>query len=663
MQRVFKLMIFFLITCSFWQTAPAFAALPPIYTTDQLVPGMHGVARTVIKGNKIVDFGVEIIGVADNGKGAPKQILARAYGPIVDDTNGVIHGMSGSPVYVDGHLIGAVARGVGRDTTPYIFYITPIEPMIELWELPDPLADMPRPKGIEIGKPNDEKAKKKQEEDIDERIKKIKQDYEDTLPPDEKIAQEVPSVRRMKKPQKIEKMPTVNQDEQSVPAVFKNRMDSAAAPALSYASPVPILASGFDAASLSFLKKNLAPLGFSPYGAAAGGAIDDGICLLGNTGLQPGSSVGVALTYGDFYLGAVGTVTAIDGDKVVAFGHPFTYRGNVNYFMTKADVIGSVKGLLNGEKVASFGPIIGRINQDRYTGVTGIIGQFPQTVPMKITVDDENKNVSDIYGVNIAYDEEMLPKLAVSLGYGALSRTIDRLGSGTATASFTIMSNAVPSGKIERTNMFYDNGDVGQFAVSELGQVLSLITSDMKRQCNVTGIKLHLDYTPQRRTASIISVFPDKRTLKPGQTVNLKIVLRPYRKPDQQILIPFVIPQNQPEGDMTLEVRGGGLIPLSQLASSMPGVDMSPEEDKSVTTADKIHDFLQTDKNNVIIVSPAASAVESDRQQRQAIDDALKLQDELEKEGKMGKRHLQEVKSVTDYVIDNIMRVHLKIKK
>lgn len=117
-------------------------AMPPIMTTSQLRAGMQGYAETVVQGGEHVNFNVEVIGVVNNGKGPSKQILARAYGPIIDETNGVIHGMSGSPVYVEGKLIGAVARAVGEDVLPYKFYITPIEEMLKIWDLPDPLAEI-----------------------------------------------------------------------------------------------------------------------------------------------------------------------------------------------------------------------------------------------------------------------------------------------------------------------------------------------------------------------------------------------------------------------------------------------------------------------------------------------------------------------------------------
>jgi hypothetical protein len=146
-------------------------AMPPIMTTSELKPGMQGYAETVVQGAQQVSFNVEIIGVVNNGKGSSKQILARAYGPIIEETNGVIHGMSGSPVYVDGKLIGAVARAVGQDVLPYKFYITPIEEMLKIWTLPDPLAVINKSNIEKVKIPSLEEYEKNQD-NYDENIDK-----------------------------------------------------------------------------------------------------------------------------------------------------------------------------------------------------------------------------------------------------------------------------------------------------------------------------------------------------------------------------------------------------------------------------------------------------------------------------------------------------------
>ena len=152
-------------------------AMPPIMTTSELKPGMQGYAETVVQGAQQVSFNVEIIGVVNNGKGSSKQILARAYGPIIEETNGVIHGMSGSPVYVDGKLIGAVARAVGQDVLPYKFYITPIEEMLKIWTLPDSLAVINKSNIEKVKIPSLEEYEKNQDnydENIDKEVEKYK---------------------------------------------------------------------------------------------------------------------------------------------------------------------------------------------------------------------------------------------------------------------------------------------------------------------------------------------------------------------------------------------------------------------------------------------------------------------------------------------------------
>ena len=117
------------------------------------------------------------MGVVNNGNGSSKQILAKASGALINDTNGVIHGMSGSPVYVNGKLIGAVARSVGQDVLPYKFYITPIEEMLKIWQLPDPLSTINKSGVKSVNVPTADEYKEKQEsfdEDIDKEIEKYK---------------------------------------------------------------------------------------------------------------------------------------------------------------------------------------------------------------------------------------------------------------------------------------------------------------------------------------------------------------------------------------------------------------------------------------------------------------------------------------------------------
>lgn len=649
MQEIRK--YFFAFLCiSLLSMATVGKAMPPILTTQQLQPGMIGVAQTVVRGNQIESFNVKIIGVQDNGKGSNKQILAEAYGSMIDDTNGVIHGMSGSPVYVNGYLIGAVARGIGSDTNPRVFFITPIEDMLAIWDLPDAKADEQKIEQVKIDPFSHEKRLSKEEAALSAIFKNKKNA---SIVVQDKINESQINKKNQHKTVETQFVNTDNWQKLYGSEQVKN--DD---------SEVVLSASGFYGAGLDFLKKELQPFNMRPYATSMGTDLSmSGDSLTEEANISPGSSVGVALTYGDFSVGAVGTVTAVDNNRILAFGHPFSYKGNVNYFMVNADIVGTASGMVNGEKVSSFGKIIGRINQDRYAGISGILGQYPSVVPIRVSIDDEQNGRQTVYAANIAYNEDLLPGLASSIAYAALDRTIDSLGIGTADVKVKIMTNVLDNSSITRSNMYYNGTDVGQFAVSEMGQMLNIICSDNNKQYDVTGIDVNMIFSGQRKTASIIKVIPDKVMAHPGDRVNLKVILQPYRSQQEQTLIPYTIPKDQSVGNMTLEIRGGGLVPV--IVSSLQGLDMSPEEDKTLTAADKIRDFLKTDENNEIIVAPAVPVASSQKEQKNLIQNALKLQKQLEAEGKMGKRKLepQEIKATTNYIIDNVVRINLNIKR
>lgn len=442
-------------------------AMPEIMTTEQIKPGMQGYAETMVQGNQKVRFNVEIMGVVNNGGGSYKQILARAYGDLIDDTNGVIHGMSGSPVYVDGKLIGAVARSVGQDVLPYKFYITPVEEMMKIWQMPDPLSTINKsgvkPVGV-LTLEEYEKQRETYDEDVDKEVEKYKSkilstpegetrekgkaqkrleeilsDFEvkdgeaeklqddlaqntDTENPDETATEneavkddaeeaaetadngseketaqaEVIVEENEPEPESdtevSETEVAVKGDEADKEDKDKEEKDKAASAETdtansekiiaalqnagmkekanedisiskfildsiakqremnknSYSAPADVYVSGFTGSSFNFLKEAMAGDNMVPYQGSV--FVGDGVGTSGSdiktdAVLHEGDAVGVVMAYGDFFAGGTGTVTAVNGDKILAFGHPMTYKGNVNYFLTEADVIGTAGGI------------------------------------------------------------------------------------------------------------------------------------------------------------------------------------------------------------------------------------------------------------------------------------------------------------------------------
>lgn len=832
-------------------------AMPEIMTTDQIRPGMQGYAETMIQGNQKVDFNVEIMGVVNNGNGSSKQILAKASGALINDTNGVIHGMSGSPVYVNGKLIGAVARSVGQDVLPYKFYITPIEEMLKIWQLPDPLSTINKSGVKSVNVPTADEYKEKQEsfdEDIDKEIEKYKSkvlatpegedkekgkaqtrleeilrdfdgDKTDTEKADlneetsevkdsemqsentsdktsEKINEnksednnadvkedsnktkeekaventdkvekdaENKSVETKKaddaeikkdnandevkeivedKDKKTEKTAdkvekdTVNKDDkvekssknegkeenkttetkkddekvkedsakdevkedkkkdkakEEAEAAENERFLKALARAnaagaekklneevsitqfildsiakqreinkSSYSMPINVYVSGFAGNSFEVLKQNLANDNMIPYQGVVfssdtiGGSDTD---IRENASLSAGDAVGVVMVYGDFFAGGTGTVTMVNGNKILAFGHPMTYKGNVNYFLTDADVVGAAGGILNGVKVSSFGKIIGRVNQDRFSGISGILNEYPASVPVRVFVKDKNLGREEEYAAKIAYDEDIIPALTSSIAYASMERTADRSSYGTAKVKFTIKTDELPEGEFTRENMFYDAKDVGQFAIGELTQAMYFLCTNMEKPSNIFDVKVDIEYTLNRNTASIVSAIPSKDKVKPGETITFKVMIKPYRKETEIIEIPYVIPKTQKKGTMAFEVKGGGFVQLAEVLQS--GLAINPQDAGQMSTVDRLNDLKNLNKNNEIVITPTVD-IQSEQDQSKAIADAIKLSEQISKMSKKEREELnknRETKMETKYVIDNYVQTSVEVEE
>lgn len=576
-------------------------AMPEIFPLDQIKSGMSGKAYTVVDGSgKIESFDVYIVGMTDDGKGARRMIMAEASGDVIKRTGGVLQGMSGSPIYIDGKLVGALSATL-KEMNPYTFFITPIEDMLELWTLPDPKAQV---NYFKIAKAEEAEEENKSSEETAE---------------------------------------TENKTESEELATEESPTEDLSAFCLN----------GFNAEGAEFLRQML---GWKNLQAAPSTA-DRGLKF--DATLEPGSALGVAIICGDFSLGATGTVTAVEGKKILAFGHSFTHSGNVNYFMTDASVIGSVSGAnTTGIKLAGIGQIIGRINQDRESGVAGILGTFPAVVPITVTIKDTNLDKEETYNATIAYNESLVPKLGAAIAYAALNRMTDSLAESTVDIVFNIKTDSVANGEISRKNMFYNVSDVGQVAVLELMQALNLVCSNTKQESNIFGVDVNISFETERRTASIVSITPDKKKVKPGDTVNLIVELQPYRKPTEKVIVPYTVPLTARQGNLSLEIHGGALVPVSQ-ALTNSGV-VTADSNKSYE--ERINDFLKTGKNNQLVVEVGSSGeMRTDKEIRRDIAQAKRAQERLRKEGKTFKKSDNRVD--TNYIIDNVMRTTLSVEK
>lgn len=700
-------------------------AMDPILPFRDVKGGMTGTAYTVVDSSgEIRSFDVDIVGNMDNGKGSSRMIMARARGPVIEQTGGILQGMSGSPVYVNGRLVGAVAAGI-KEMTPYTFFITPIEDMMKLWTMPD-TKNKTRLKTVNMHKVVEERkkqaAKEKEEENkkaetsgnaILNRIMDVIHEAEDTSK-ETKAKQEADEKEQAEK-EKAEAAAAKAADkaaakdaakakeaadapaEDAATAEDKAAVDEAAKAstpvkdaaaaktaaatedkaqakdekALTKQPKAVMYLSGFSQPGIDFLQKNV-PVGrdvtFMPMGVRTEG---EGNTLY-NASLKPGSAVGVAIVYGDFAVGATGTVTAVDGKKILGFGHPFLHRGNVNYFMTDATVVGTISGQSNGMKIANIGNIIGRISQDRETGIAGTIGDFPTVVPVKVRIKDTTLGRTDDYGARIAYDEDFLPELSGGIAYAAMTKTSDTLAGSTANVHFIIRTNAAEGGKFERSNMFYNTADVGQIAVGELMQAMSIVCSNTEQESDIVDVQVDVQMENGRKTATLVSAVPDKATVKPGDLVKFTTTIKPYRRDKETLLIPYRVPVTAPEGPLTLDIRGGGVAPIAQLKLlQQTGLDLIAQEDKTATTKDKLQGLKRTGRNNEIIIAPGAQAqVMMPAQQRKAAREAAKAAREAAQQRKFSfslnkpkNENAGETKFTTNYIIDNVIHSTLQVER
>ena len=425
---------------------PASAALSIMPVAD-IRAGMHGTGKTVFSGDKIEDFDVEILGILENT--GPKQslILGRLSGGPLEHT-GVLQGMSGSPVYIDGKLIGAVALAFPYSKDP-IAGIRPIEEMLRVATLP-------------------------------------------TTPPPMRLAG-------------LTSPPATGFGDSNMTEVA-----------------TPISFSGFTAATIEKFSPELRALGLEPrQGITLGGAPID---KMGDPSrLQPGSMISVELMMGDMSVGADGTLTAIDGKNVYAFGHRFLAIGATDIPFTRSEVMALLANLNTSFKISSARELMGVMSQDRDTAVTGSLGARASLTPLDITVTEETKPVGTFH-MNIVNDRLLSPYLLQMAVFSALDSTERSTG-----VLSVAMDGAVEfenrSDTVKIHNIYATDGGAAASTALNAAVTLSYVMQGGFDNLKVKRISLKLEASTRKRALNIGQVYVSKREVKPGDTVDVTAVL------------------------------------------------------------------------------------------------------------------------------------------
>jgi hypothetical protein len=482
---------------------------------SRIQPGMEGVGFTVFAGNKIESFKAHILGVMY--KYGPNQdlILAKLEGGPLAET-GVIQGMSGSPVYIDDKLIGAVAFSFAFSKEP-IAGITPIAEMIEATSTPAPARRAAR--------------------------------MSFPLEPD-KLEAAIPSRSR---PVSIQGTSLTGVD------LLKPYLGKTLSPIMNPAS-----FHGFTQESLDHITPFLRKLGLEPLmggatlpsGQSSEGQID--LSNVNTASVRPGDAVGVGLITGDMNISATGTVTHVDSltGAVYAFGHPLYNLGPIEYPMTFAEVHYVLPSVQTSFKISSTGQVVGTWRQDRLTGIKGIIGARPRMVPVNIEVKT-SRGQDKKFSIEVVNDELFSPILTYASVLSVLQTTERDFGSQTVKVSALVTMDE--DRRVIIDDVFAGQGSAMAAAAMVAAPMSFLMTNDFEK-VQIREVDVEIEASESIDTARLVRAWLDTDQVAPGGSVPLKVLLRSYRGEETLERVNIDIPSNVEEGKLRLLVADANTI-------------------------------------------------------------------------------------------------------
>src|SRR5918994_5662463 len=486
------------------------SASPTRMSVDEIRPGMMGTGRTVFKGDRPEEFKVEFIGVLRNVLGPSRNlILARLEGGPLAST-GVIAGMSGSPVYVDGRIVGAVSYSLGAFSKEPIAGITPIDEMTEA-----------------AGRTERRPVTVRAQLDLPVTQASLAATLRRSFSVDRPFADSPADVQ--------------------VLAGGSSAVGAHVGPMLRPIS-TPLVIGGFGGGVGDLLASGFRDAGFTPMSGSGG----TGPVPASTRPLAPGDAVGVSLIDGDLALGGTGTVTHVEAGRVYAFGHPFYNRGPTEFPMTRAYVHALLPSLMSSSKLSTIGSVIGTFRQDRATTIAGTIGEGPSMLPIRIDLETD-RGVKRKFSYQVVRDQLFTPLLT----YVSILNTLRSYEREYGAASFSVKGRAQvrKHGELTFEDLFTgESPSVG--AASYVAAPLTFLLKNEFESVDIEALEITITSSEEPRTATIERVWLDTTDIQPGRTVLLKILMRSYRGDEVVRDVPVTIPANA-SGPLTIMVADG----------------------------------------------------------------------------------------------------------
>jgi len=494
----------------------AFTLLPaqtaPFLPLREIQPGMKCTGRTIFKGNQIEGFQGEIIGVLKNIGPNQNAIVARLSGGVLQKA-GIFAGMSGSPVYINDRLIGAVAWSIPFLTEP-IAGITPIQEMMDEFKT----GTTGTTATIKIGSSRygGWNAFKKNTDPFR---------WAERAFPGRSAANEVQWLGLPFSPQVS-------------PAAFQT-------------IATPLVLSGFDSRAIQHFGPQLRSLGLMPMRGGSQGAPGP---VRQDTDLQAGSTIAVSLVTGDMDFSASGTVTYRDGKTIYAFGHPFLQLGPTDMPFSKAQVLEILPSLESSMKLSVGTELAGTIKQDRATGIMGVIGETAGLIPVTIDIINE-RQLKRSFKYAVMNDRFLTPLLLNFTIYNTLISTEKALGYNTLQMKGRITLEGQPEIQLEQT--FSSSGE------APIGVSLAVaIPVNYLLACGYENLRLKQVYLEVHsyddvRNVRLDRIWYDRTEVGPGEEVLLHLFLKKENGEEMEEAYPLKIPEDVPSGTMQVVVADG----------------------------------------------------------------------------------------------------------
>ena len=494
---------------------PAVTSRMPV---DEIEVGMRGFGVTVFDGATRERFDVEVLGVLTNVLGPRRSlIVARLEGGPLART-GVIQGMSGSPVYIDDRLVGAVSYALGSFSREAIAGITPIEEMAATDATPlraarRRSAPLPPAHAVTQGALVDVVAS--------------------AFPPREPFARRPGDVRGA-----------------GLPPVDAGRIGALLRPIAT-----PLVLSGFapeihDLWRAAFDAGGLVPtVGGLRAGAQA--AADD-------RPLEPGDPVGASLIQGDLAIAGTGTVTLVEDGRVYAFGHPFYNLGRAQMPMTRARVTTLLPSLAISSRLATIGPVLGTIDQDRSTGIYGSLGAGPELIPITLSIAAADRRLNERFEFEIIDDPLFTPILTLT---GVLNTFLSWTRDVAPASTYEVDGTATlgdGNGQVAFRNVFTGPSAAFSAALSATTPLMTLLGNRFE-PVDVTRIDIDIRTHERTRAAVLERVQVDADRIRPGDTVPVRVVARALDGESIASTVDVTVPRDA-AGALRLLVAGAAAV-------------------------------------------------------------------------------------------------------